>query len=90
MKANSARWHLESTTTYHRYCTAYVVSNGTSVTMAITYVRTDAVDCSLDRVENYSFEVEMLLADSGFYNERVVRSSGEIVATVLHVPKMPC
>ncbi len=79
-------------TTCHRYCTAYVVSNGKPVTLAMTYVRTDedeadAVERVLARVENYPFEIDLLLADSGFYNERVIRRSREIAATVVHVPK---
>jgi hypothetical protein len=82
----------DGTTTCHRYCTAYVVSNGKPVTLAMTYVRNDeseadAVGRVLDRVENYPFEVELLLADSGFYNERIIRRSREIAATVVHVPK---
>ena len=82
----------DGTTTCHRYCTAYVVSNGKPVTLAMTYVRNDedeadAVERVLDRVENYPFEIELLLADSGFYNERVLRRSREIAATVVHVPK---
>jgi hypothetical protein len=45
------------TTTCHRYCTAYVVSNEKPMTLAMTYVRNDekeadAVDCVLARVEN--------------------------------------
>ncbi len=82
----------DGTTTCHRYCTACVVSNGNPVTLAMTYVRndeseTDAVKRVLDRVENYPLEAELLLADSGFYNERIIRRSREIAATVVHVPK---
>ena len=82
----------DATTTCHRYCTAYVVSNGKPVTLAMTYVRNDeteadAVERVLARVENYPFEIELLLADSGFFNERVIRRSREIAATVVHVPK---
>jgi len=82
----------DSTTTCHRYCTAYVVSNDKPVTLAMTYVRNDedeadAVECVLARVENYPFEIDLLLADSGFYNERVIRRARDIAATVLHVPK---
>jgi hypothetical protein len=62
------------------------------VTLAMTYVRSDedeadAVERVLARVENYPFEVDLLLADSGFYNERVIRRARDIVATVVHVPK---
>ncbi len=56
----------------------------------MTYVRSDekqadAVERVLDRVEAYPFEIELLLADSGFYNERVIRRSREIAATVVPV-----
>jgi hypothetical protein len=62
------------------------------VTLAMTYVRNDeteadAVERVLARVENYPVEIELLLADSGFFNERVIRRSREIAATVVHVPK---
>jgi hypothetical protein len=82
----------DGTTTCHRYCTAYVVSNGKPVTLAMTYVRNDedeadAVERVLARVENYPFDIELLLADSGFYNERVIRRARDIAATVIHVPK---
>ncbi len=82
----------DGTTTCHRYCTAYIVSNEKPVTLAMTYVRNDedeadAVERVLARVENYPFEIDLLLADSGFYNERVIRRSREIAATVVHVPK---
>src|SRR5699024_1893183 len=58
----------------------------------MTYVRSDedeadAVERVLGRVEAYPFEIEVLLADSGFYNERVIRSARDIAATVVHVPK---
>jgi len=73
----------DGTTTCHRYCTAYVVSNGKPVTLAMTYVRSDedeadAVERVLARVENYPFEIDLLLADSGFYNERVIRRARDI------------
>jgi len=82
----------DGTTTCHRYCTAYVVSNEKPVTLAMTYVRNDedeadAVERVLARVENYPFEIDLLLADSGFYNERVIRCARNIAATVVHVPK---
>jgi len=82
----------DGTTTCHRYCTAYVVSNGKPVTLAMTYVRSDedeadAVERVLARVENYPLEIDLLLADSGFYNERVIRRARDIAPTVVHVPK---
>jgi len=82
----------DGTTTCHRYCTAYLVSNGKPVTLAMTYVRSDekeadAVERVLDRVEAYPFEIGLLLADRGFYNERILRRSQEIAATVVPVQK---
>jgi hypothetical protein len=82
----------DGTATCHRYCTAYVVSNEKPVTLAMTYIRSDeneadAVERMLARVENYPFEIDLLLADSGFYNERVIRRARDIVATVVHLPK---
>ncbi len=52
----------------------------------------DAVERVLARIENYPIKIELLLADSGFLNERVIRRSREIAATVVHVPKKgdPC
>jgi len=41
----------------------------------------------LARVENYPFGIELLLAGSGFYNERVIRRTRDIAATVVHVLK---
>jgi len=82
----------DGTTTCHRYCTAYVVSNGKPVTLAMTYVRNDeteadAVERVLARAKNSPFEINLLLADSGFFNERVIRRARDIAATVVHVPK---
>ncbi|EMA36001.1 transposase IS4 family protein [Halobiforma lacisalsi AJ5] len=80
----------DGTTTCHRYCTAYLVSNEKPVTLAMTYVRSDeseadAVERVLDRVKTYPFEIDLLLADRGFYNERILRRSREIAATVVPV-----
>ena len=80
----------DGTTTCHRYCTAYVVCKGKPVTLAMTYVRSDekeadAVERILDRVEAYPFEIDLLLADRGFYNEKIIRRSREIAATVIPV-----
>ena len=82
----------DGTTTCHRYCTAYLVSNGKPVTLATTYVRSDekeadAVERILDRIEAYPFEIDLLLADRGFYNERILRRSRGIGATVVPVQK---
>ena len=80
----------DGTTTCHRYCTAYLVSNGKPITLAMTYVRSDeeqadTVERVLDRVEAYPFEIELLPADGGFYNERIIRRPREIAATVVPV-----
>ncbi|MFC7167842.1 ISH3 family transposase [Halospeciosus flavus] len=82
----------DGTTTCHRYCTAYVVSNGKPVTLALTYVRSDekeadAVERVLDRVGTYPFEIDLLLADRGFYNERVIRRARDPATTVIPVQK---
>jgi len=82
----------DGTTTCHRYCTAYVVSNGKPVTLALTYVRSDekeadAVERVLDRVGAYPFETDLLLADRGFYNERVIRRARSLATTVIPVQK---
>jgi len=82
----------DGTTTCHRYCTAYLVSNGKPVTLATTYVRSDekeadAVERILDRIEAYPFDTDLLLADRGFYNERILRRSRDIAATVVPVQK---
>lgn len=47
------------------------------MTLAIIYVRNDKNEadggkCVLARVENYPFDIELLLADNGFYNQRVI------------------
>lgn len=84
----------DGTTTCHRYCTAYLVSNGKPVTLAMTYVRSDeeekeadSVKRVLDRVEAYPFEIELLLADRGFYNRCILRRSRDISAAVVLVEK---
>ncbi len=79
-------------TTCHRYCTAYIVSSGKPVTLALTYVRSDqkeadAVERVLDRVGTYPFEIDLLLADRGFYNERVIRRARDLATTVIPVQK---
>ncbi len=82
----------DGTTTCHRYCLAYLVSNPKPVTLAMTYVRSDqseadAVECILDRIKAYPFEIDFLLADRGFYNERILRRSRDIAATVVPIQK---
>jgi len=80
----------DGTTTCHRYCTAYVVSNAKPVTLSLTYVRSDEkeadpVEDALDRVGTYPFEIDLLLADRGFYNERVIRRARDLATTVIPV-----
>jgi len=80
----------DGTTTCHRYCTAYVVSNGKPVTLALTYVRSnekeaDAVKRVLDRVGTSPFEIDLLLADWGFYNGRIICRGRELATTVIAV-----
>ncbi len=82
----------DGTTTCHRYCSAYLVSNGKPVTLSMTYVRSDeseadAVERVLDRIEAYPSDIDLLLADRGFYNERILRRSRDIAATVVPVQK---
>ena len=45
----------------------------------------DVVEQILDRVAAYPFEIELLLADRDFYNERFVRRSRNITATEIPV-----
>lgn len=73
----------------HRYCTAYVVSNGEPVTLPLTYVRSDekepdTVKRVLDRVGTDPFETDLLLADCDFDNERVVRRARDLATTGIH------
>jgi len=82
----------DGTTTCHRYCTAYLVSDGKPVTLALTYVRSDeakadAVERVLDRVAAYPFDVDLVLADRGFYIGRVIRRSRDLGAVVMPVQK---
>jgi hypothetical protein len=56
----------------------------------MTYVRSDeteadAVERILDRAAAYPFDIDLLLADRGFYNERIIGRSREIAATVIPV-----
>jgi len=78
----------DGTTTCHRSCSAYLVSNGKTVTLALTYVRSDesesdAVEGTLDRIEAYPFEIDLLLADRSFYDERILRRSRDCHTTHL-------
>ncbi len=58
----------------------------------MTYVRSDeseadAVERILDRIKDYPFKIVRLLADRGFYNERILRRSRDIAATAVPVQK---
>ncbi len=58
----------------------------------MTYVRSDeseadAVEDTLDRIKAYLFDIDLLLADRGFYNEWILRRSHGIAATVVPVQK---
>ncbi len=58
----------------------------------MTYVRScesdaNAVERVLDRTEAYHFEISLPLADQGFYNERILRRSRDIVSTVVPIKK---
>ena len=60
------------------------------MTLAMTYVRSDeseadAVERIPDRIGVYLFEIDLLLADRGFYNERLLRRSRDIAATVVRL-----
>jgi len=68
----------DGTTNCHRYCTAFVLDTKKPLTLAITPVvsdedAADAVGRVLDRVEQLPFEVDAILADRGYYQERVIR-----------------
>jgi hypothetical protein len=70
----------------------YVVSNEKLVKMAFTYVcsdekEADAVERILDRVGTYRFKIDLLLADHGFYNERVIRRACDLTTAVIPVQK---
>jgi len=77
--AKSVRWKpRDGTTNCHRYCTAFVLDTKKPLTLAITPVvsdedAADAVGRVLDRVEQLPFEVDAILADRGYYQERVIR-----------------
>jgi len=82
----------DGTTTCHRYCTAYVASNGKPVTLALTYVHSDekeadAIERVLDRVGACPSDIDLLLADRGFYNGCVIRRGRELATTVIPVQR---
>ena len=58
----------DGTTKCHRYCTAFVLAQGKSLTLAVEPVdgdddKADAVERLLARVETYSFEIKRILID---------------------------
>jgi hypothetical protein len=60
------------------------------VTLALTYVcsherEADVVKRTLDCVGTYPFEIDLLLADRGFYNERATRRARDLATTVIPV-----
>jgi len=83
----------DGTTNCHRYCTAFVLDTKKPLTLAITPVVSDedAADAVgrvvLDRVEQLPFEVDAILADRGYYQERVIRRARATAPVVLPVIK---
>jgi hypothetical protein len=82
----------DGTTTCHRYCTAFTLTAGKRLTLALTKVRSDeptadAAERILDRVGSLPFETEVYLADRGFYIERFLRSARQQAPVV--VPVVP-
>jgi hypothetical protein len=76
--------------TCQRYCTAFVLNTAKPLTLAVTAVDAtdspiDAVERVLDRVGALPFEIQCLLADRGFYTERVIRRARCTAPTVLPV-----
>jgi len=82
----------DGTTNCHRYCTAFVLDTKKPLTLAITPVvsdedAADAVGRVLDRVEQLPFEVDAILADRGYYQERVIRRARATAPVVLRSSK---
>lgn len=82
----------DGTTTCHRYCTAYTLTTGKRLTLALTKVRSDeptadAIERILDRVGSLPFDIDIYLADRGFYIERFLRSARRRAPVV--VPVVP-
>ena len=80
----------DGTMTCHRYCTAFVLDTAKPLTVAFTAVDAtdspiDAVERILDRVDALPFEIKCLLADRGFYTERVIRRARRTAPLVLPV-----
>lgn len=82
----------DGTTVCHRYCTAFTLTTGKRLTLAVTKVRSDdptadAAERILDRVGSLPFETEVYLADRGFYIEQFLRSARQQAPVV--VPVVP-
>lgn len=82
----------DGTTACHRYCTAFTLTTGKRLTLALTTVRSDkptadAVERILDRVGSLPFETEVYLADRGFYIGQFLRSARQQALVV--VPVVP-
>ena len=80
----------DGTMTCHRYCTAFVLNTTKPLTLAFTAVDAtdspaDAVERVLDRVDALLFEIRCVLADRGFYTERVIRRARRTAPVVLPV-----
>ena len=77
----------ESTSTYYRYCTAYVVSNQKPMMLPMTCVRNDgaaadAVERVFAHIKKHPFEVDFLLDDSG-------STIGTLLDAHVRLPKLP-
>ena len=82
----------DGTTVCHRYCTAFTLTRGKRLTLAVTKVRSDeptadAAERILDRVGSLPFETEVYLADRGFYIEQFLRSARQQAPVI--VPVVP-
>ena len=80
----------DGTTTCHRYCTAFTLTAGKRLTLAVTKVRSDeptadAVERILDRIGSLPFETDVYLADRGFYIERFLRKARRRAPVVVPV-----
>jgi hypothetical protein len=76
----------------HCHCIAHVVSNGKPATHALTYVRSaekqpDPAVRAIELVGAYSSDVDLLLADRGFYNHRWISRARDLATTVMPVQK---
>jgi|AntDeeMinimDraft_5_1070356.scaffolds.fasta_scaffold02849_4 hypothetical protein len=82
----------DGATTCHHYCAAYLIPSGKLMMLAMRYVRSDKKEADtvkrvFDCIEDCPFDIDLLLADRGFYNEHILRWSREIAAIVVPVQK---